>query len=280
MKLAICNEIFQGWTIDAVLEYCAKLGYDAVEIAPFTLAKSADQITPDTRRRLRQTAARLGIGICGLHWLLARTEGLGLTHPDAAVRGRTARYFCELVDCCADLGGNVLVLGSPQQRNVPPELTPEQAWDFAAQTLRPAVRRAEERNAVICIEPLSPAETNFINTAAEAIRFAGQFHSPAIKIVLDVKAMCAEAAPIPAIIRDSWPHFAHFHANDRNLKGPGFGDVDFRPIAAALVQAGYRGCVSVEVFKFEDGPEVIASRSLEYLRSVFAGAKSNRRAES
>jgi sugar phosphate isomerase/epimerase len=276
MKLAICNEIFQGWSIDAVLEYCAKLGYDGVEIAPFTLAKTAGEITPDARRRLRETAARLGIEICGLHWLLARTEGLGLTHPDPAVRDRTARYFCELVDCCADLGGKVLVLGSPQQRNVPPELTPEQAWNFAAQTLRPAVRRAEERNAVLCIEPLAPAETNFINTAAEAVRFAEQFHSPAMKIILDVKAMCAEAAPIPRIIRDSWPHFAHFHANDKNLKGPGFGEVDFRPIAGALVEAGYRGYVSVEVFKFEEGPEVIASRSLDYLRSVFAGCKSNR----
>jgi sugar phosphate isomerase/epimerase len=160
---------------------------------------------------------------------------------------------------------------------VAPGLTPEQAWEFAAQTLSRAVRRAEERDAVICLEPLSPAETNFINTAAEAIRFAEQFHSPAMKIILDVKAMCSEAAPIPRIIRDSWPHFAHFHANDKNLKGPGFGEVDFGPIARALVEAGYQGYVSVEVFKFEDGPEVIASRSLEYLRSVFgqAGMKGN-----
>jgi sugar phosphate isomerase/epimerase len=280
MKLAICNEIFQGWPIAAVLDYCARLGYDGVEIAPFTLAKTAGEITPGARRLLRETAARLGLEICGLHWLLARTEGMGLTHPEAAVRERTARYLCELVDCCADLGGKVLVLGSPQQRNVSAEVTPEQAWEFAAQTLRPAVRRAEERGAVLCLEPLSPAETNFINTAAQAIRFADQFHSPAMKIILDVKAMCAEDQPIPEIIRQSWPHFAHFHANDKNLKGPGFGEVDFRPIAAALLEAGYQGYVSVEVFKFEDGPELIASRSLEYLRRVFAGHSANRRRES
>ncbi len=114
-----------------------------------------------------------------------------------------------------------------------------------------------------------PAETNFVNTAADGIRFAEQFASPAMSIILDVKAMCSEEKPIPQIIRESAGRFEYFHANDANLKGPGFGDVDFHPIAAALREAGYDGIVSVEVFKFEEGAEVIATKSIEYLRSVF-----------
>ena len=82
--------------------------------------------------------------------------------------------------------------------------------------------------------------------------------------------LSSEAKPIPQIIRESWPHFAYFHANDANLKGPGFGEVDFRPIAAALKEVGYDGTVSVEVFKFEEGAEVIATKSIEYLKRVFA----------
>ena len=275
MRFAICNEIFQGWTPEATLAYCAKLGYDGLEIAPFTLAKTVGEISPLQRRQIREAAARAGVALCGLHWLLAKTEGLYLNHTDAATRERTARYLCDLVDCCADLGGKILVLGSPQQRNILPGLTPQQAWDLAAQTLSEAVRRAETHGLVICLEPLSPAETNFLNTAAEAIRFARQFDSAAMKIILDVKAMCSEPEPIPQIIRQSWPHFAHFHANDKNLKGPGFGEVDFGPIAAALREVGYDGWVSVEVFKFEEGPEAIASRSLEYLRRTFDGCNTS-----
>jgi len=81
-----------------------------------------------------KTAARCGISICGLHWLLARTKGFHLNHSDAAIRRKTSGYLCELVDFCADLGGKTLVLGSPQQRNLLPELSAQQAWDFAAET--------------------------------------------------------------------------------------------------------------------------------------------------
>ena len=122
---------------------------------------------------------------------------------------------------------------------------------------------------VICFEPLGPAETNFINTAEEGRRFAAEFESRSISIILDVKAMSTEAKPIPQIISESAGRFAYFHANDPNRKGPGFGAVDFHPIAAALRAAGYAGVVSVEVFDFEEGPEVIATKSLEYLRKVF-----------
>ncbi len=193
-----------------------------------------------------------------------------LNHPEAAVRDRTSRYFVDLVDFCADLGGRVIVVGSPKQRNIMEGVAPEQAWQWATRTFRDAVKQAEDREVTICFEPLAPVETNFINTAAEAIRFVRQFNSRSMKIILDVKAMCSEAIPIPQIIRESWPEFAYFHANDLNLKGPGFGEVDFVPIAAALKQVGYEGTVSVEVFKFDEGPEVIATQSLAYLRRVFA----------
>lgn len=270
MPFAICNEIFQGWRLEDTFAYAAKAGYDAVEIAPFTIAHYVTDISATERQRIRDTASRAGVVISGIHWVLVKTEGLHLTHPDAAVRARTARYLGELVDFCGDLGGKVIVVGSPRQRNLLPGVTLEMGWEWALGVFREPVLRAEQREVTICFEPLAPAETNFINTAAEAIRFTQQLNTPHFKILLDVKAMSSEGKPVPQIIRESWPHFAYFHANDKNLKGPGFGEVDFRPIAAALKEVGYRGWVSVEVFNFEEGPEAIAGKSLEYLRRVFA----------
>lgn len=269
MKFAICNEIFQNWKLEDIFSFVAKTGYDALEVAPFTIAKYVTEISGPERLRIRGLAERNGIEISGIHWVLVQAEGMYLTHPEKEIRGKTSKYFCDLVDFCGDIGGKTIVVGSPKQRNLMPGVSYEQAWEYATEVFREPVMRAERRAVTICFEPLAPSETNFINTAEEAIKFVQQLHTPHFKIILDVKAMCSESKPIASIIRDSWPNFAYFHANDKNLKGPGFGDVDFAPIAAALREVGYKGYVSVEVFNFEEGPEAIARRSLEYLRRIF-----------
>ncbi|MCX6953145.1 MAG: sugar phosphate isomerase/epimerase [Verrucomicrobia bacterium] len=275
MKFGICNEIFQNWQLADAMAYAKQAGYDCIEIAPFTLLPGASHkyvtaIPADERRTIRETAARVGIEISGIHWVLVQADGLHLTQPDAAIRQRTADYFVALADFCGDLGGKTIVVGSPKQRSLLEGVSHAQAWAWATEVFRPAVARAADRGVTICFEPLAPSETNFINTAAEGIAFARQFSSPAMSVILDVKAMSSEAKPVPQIIRESRGNFAYFHANDANLKGPGFGDVDFKPIAAALRDARYDGVVSVEVFKFEEGPEAIATQSLAYLKKTFA----------
>lgn len=270
MNFAICNEIFKGWKLEDAMAFAAKAGYDAIEIAPFTIAKYVTDISQEQRAQIRDAARKSGIAISGIHWVLVEAEGMFLVHSDPAVRKRSSKYFCDLVDFCADIGGHIIVVGSPKQRNIPAGATSEQAMGWARETIEPSVLRAMDKGLTICIEPLSPAETNFINTAEEAVRFIRTIRAPSLRIILDVKAMSSEAKPIPQIIQESWPHFAYFHANDKNLKGPGFGDVDFKPIAAALKEAGYEGYVSVEVFNLDEGPEAIATKSIEYLKKAFA----------
>ena len=142
MQFGICNEIFQGWKIDDAMAFAKQTGYDVIEIAPFTLGARVTDIPITERTRIRDLAKRIGIRISGLHWVLAQTEGLHLTHPDAKTRERTAAYFCDLVRCCSDLGGNTIVVGSPKQRNVMDGVNHEQAIVWAGQTFRPALALA------------------------------------------------------------------------------------------------------------------------------------------
>ena len=268
MQFGICNEIYKDWTLADAMAHAKKTGYDTIEIAPFTVCKHVTDLGTAERQRIRDTASAAGIAISGIHWVLVQTEGMHLTHPEASVRQRTATYFVELVKFCADIGGRSIIVGSPKQRNLMDGVSAEQGWEHAAGAFRPAVAEAEQRGVTICFEPLAPVETNFINTAADGIRFAKQFNSPAMSIILDVKAMSSESKPVPQIIRESAGNFAYFHANDANLKGPGFGDVDFVPIFRALHDARYDGVVSVEVFKFEEGADAIARQSLEYMKKA------------
>jgi len=124
----------------------------------------------------------------------------------------------------------------------------------------------EETNVRLCMEPLSPQDTNFLNTCDEAAAFADRLNHPRVCLNLDVKAMATEPTPTPELIRRYAGRTGHFHANDTNLRGPGFGDTDFRPIFQALSDRQYEGWVSVEVFDYSPDPETIARDSLRYMK--------------
>jgi sugar phosphate isomerase/epimerase len=272
MRYAICNETFEGWEHERVCRFVAGLGYQGLELAPFTLAPRITDVTPERRRRIRRQAEDCGLQIVGLHWLLARTEGLHLTSPDELVRRRTADYLVELARCCRELGGDVLVFGSPAQRRIPAGATRAQAADFALDTFRRALPGIAGCGVQVCLEPLAPSEADFLNTARETVELLDRIDHPSFVLHLDVKAMAADEAPAPELIRRHAPRTGHFHANDPNKRGPGFGATDFVPIFQALRESGYAGWVSVEVFDYSPDPETIARESLRYMKECAAKA--------
>ena len=270
MRYAICNETYQGWDHARVCKHAASVGYTGLEIAPFTLAPRITDVSAEQRRTIRAQAEDAGLKIIGLHWLLAKTTGLMLTSPDEHVRQATATYLAEQAKCCADLGGDLMVFGSPAQRRVPEGATPEQASAWAIDTFRRAAPAFRDNGVTLCVEPLSPPDANFINTAAEAEELIRHIDRPGFKLHLDVKAMSTEATPAPDLIRQHAASLKHFHANDPNLRGPGFGDTDFVPIFQALKEIGYQGWVSVEVFDYAPDAETIATKSIEYMKRCAA----------
>lgn len=273
MRFAVCNEMFQDWPLDDVFRLVAEAGYAAVELAPFTLAETIFDLPVERRRQIRRSARDHGLEIAGLHWLLVGPPGLHVNHPDPEVRARTVGYLEELIRACADLGGRVLVFGSPKQRWVLPEVSYAEATKLALATFGACARAAEANGVVFCLEALPAPEANFMTTTAEVVELVRQIDSPGLRMVLDVKSMCAEPTPIPELVRLAAPYLAHFHANDANRRGPGFGEVDFVPIFRALRQVGYDGYVSVEVFDYSPSPEVIARESLSYMLKADEAAK-------
>jgi sugar phosphate isomerase/epimerase len=266
MKFAICNETFLDWPHERAFEFAAGCGYTGIEIAPFTLGSSAHEITPSQRAEIRRLAAANRLEVVGLHWLLAKTSGLHLTSPEPEVRRRTSEYLGELARLCRDLGGSILVFGSPQQRNLLPGVSPADGMKYAAEVIERAVPAFEETDTVLGVEPLSTADGNFLLTAAEGVELVRQIGSPHVRLHLDCKAMSSEPTPIAELIRRHRDDLVHFHANDPNRQGPGFGQLDFKPILAALQEIDYTGWVSVEVFDYTPGPERLARESIDYLR--------------
>jgi len=269
MRFAICNETFRDHDFHGTCAEAARHGYTGLEVAPFTLG-NPETLTPAEAAKYGSIVRDHGLEMVGLHWLLAKTEGYHLTHPDPKIEARTFDYARHLAEICSAMGGNIMVWGSPQQRTLEPEWSRPDAEarfiDFF-QRLSPHLADA---GVTIAFEFLGPSETNFITTAAETINFLEKINSPNVRLHLDVKAMSADTKPIPEIVRDSLQWTAHFHANDPNLQGPGMGTVDFPPIAAELIKGGYDKWVSVEVFDTNISPDTLASESMQNLRTAFA----------
>ncbi|OYW24330.1 MAG: D-tagatose 3-epimerase [Planctomycetales bacterium 12-60-4] len=217
---------------------------------------------------MRKIAADHGLTICGLHWLLAKTEGFHLTTYDAAVRKNTADYLIELGRACADLGGSIMVFGSPAQRTLERGMSREQAYDHAVEVFQAVMPALGDCGVTICMEPLTPLETDFCNSCADAAELIARVDHPCLQLHQDVKAMLSESTSIPELIAQYAPITRHFHVNDSNLLGPGMGSTDYHPILAALQKTQYSQWISVEVFDYRPGAEHIARESLRYMREV------------
>lgn len=272
MRISICNEMFQDWPLEEVCAVCSELGYEGLELAPFTLGTDPARLGPVAIRAIRRTLQNHGMAFVGLHWLLAGTVGLHLTQEDPLVGARTVAHLRALIGLCAELGGGVMVLGSPMQRSVPSGTPTDPAVERMRKSLESLLPALESSGVVLALEPLGPEETNVVNTAGEAAEIVDQLGSPHLRLVLDVKAMATEQLPIGQIIRQHGDRLAHFHANDPNRLGPGMGSVDFLPILEALRDIDYRSWVSVEVFDFSPGARQIASISLANLKKACVAA--------
>ena len=275
MKFALCNEVLQPMPFAQQCDYAARLGYDGLEVAPFTLAADPMAITDAQAAAFRATAQDAGVEISGLHWLLVAPAGLSIVSDDKALRDRTVAVMKRLVELCAAMGGSYLVHGSPKQRSVPSGSSKADALARATEGFAQVAPVARAHGVVYCIEPLSTRETDVINTVAEAARIVDAVNSPGLKTMIDCSAAGqVESEPVDALLRRWIPsgHIAHVQVNDPNRRGPGQGDMKFDAILRAINEmqrAGhYRGAIAVEPFDYvPDGPGC-AARAIGFLRGI------------
>jgi D-psicose/D-tagatose/L-ribulose 3-epimerase len=271
MRMALCNEVLGGMPLERQCEYAASLGYDGLEIAPFTLSTTPEKISTAQAAKIRKTVEASGLAVTGLHWLLVKPDGLSLTDPDAAVRARTLEVMMHLAGLCAELGGAVLVHGSPKQRAIAPGETHDVALARLRDALAQVAFAAARAGVTYCIEPLARKETDLINTLAEATELVRSIDHPNLRTMIDCSAAgLTENESIPSLI-DRWLPtglIAHLQVNDPNRRGPGQGDMKFAPILAALQRHHYAGTIAVEPFDYVPDGVGVAAFSIGYLRGL------------
>ncbi len=268
MRISLCNEVVADLPFADQARLAAGLGYDGLEVAPFTLDAEAPHLVPAARRaEFKRIAADAGAPITSLHWLLVAPAGLSISTADGAIRARTLDVVERLIGLAADLGATLLVHGSPKQRHIAGDGDAARAEEAMAM----AGAWAAQHGLTYCLEPLDAGQTNWARTVAEAIGIVTRIGCPALKAMLDVSAAGnGESEPVADVLRRHIPSglIAHVHLNDRNRRAPGQGQDRFAPILQALRDTAWPGFCAVEPFDYHpDGP-TSAARAIGYLRAI------------
>jgi sugar phosphate isomerase/epimerase len=270
VRVSLCNEVIAGVPFVEQCDIAVRLGYDGLEIAPFTLSNEAHLLPPGERRSLRKAAADAGLTITGLHYLLRAPEGLSITAADKTVRERTIDVMRGLCNLASDLGATILVHGSPDQRRLQPG-DEQDCRERGAQAFGAVADAAASAGVTYCIEALSRDQTAFVNTVAEAVEIVRCVNSPALRTMIDCSsAGLTEKENVPDLIHRWMPTglIAHMHFNDPNRQGPGDGEMDFAPILGALRDSGYAGDASIEPFIYKPDGFGCAARNITYIRTL------------
>jgi len=271
MRLSLCNEVLQPWDLARQCAFARTVGYDGLEIAPFTLSDAPHTLSDTEVAAARRTVEDHGLAVTGLHWLLVAPQGLSITSPEDAVRSRTRDVILGLLDLAAGLGARVMVHGSPAQRRPVDDQSYDDAWMRARDLFASLAPEAGSRGLTYCLEPLAPPDNVFIETVAEAARMVEEIGHPAFRTMIDTSAASVrEAEAVAALVRRWVPTglIGHVQLNDANRRGPGEGRDRFAAVLSALRDTGYAGDIAIEPFIYEpDGP-ACAARAAGYVRGL------------
>ncbi|MCU1236330.1 MAG: Xylose isomerase domain protein barrel [Candidatus Solibacter sp.] len=265
---SICNEAFEKWPFGDACRAIRKAGYTGIEIAPFTLAERPRDVTAAQRAEYRDVIGSEGLSFVGLHWLMVSPKGLHVTGPDANLRRESWEHIRDLIDLCADLGPDgVMVFGSPKQRGTSGGLTREQATRNYVDGLAGVAPHAASRGVKVLVEALPKEQCDVVQTLEEAAAIVREIGSPAVQTMFDVHNAIDEAEPHAALVDRYFGVIRHVHVNELDGRHCGTGSYDFKPVFEMLRRRNYQGWISLEAFDFTPGAETLANESLRYLEN-------------
>ena len=266
-KYALCNEILKEFSWAEQCEITGKAGFKGIELAPFTLVKEGVQeITQDMRQQMVRDMKNAGIVCPGLHWLfVAPPKGLHFTTPDDQLRQRSVDYLAKLIDFCGDLGGEIMVFGSPAQRGTSGGISVQEAANYFADGLAKVADQAKARNVIILVEPLPKKDTDVVNTLEEAMKIVNKVNHPNVATMFDFHNSVDETEPFSDLIQKYYRNIHHVHV--QNMDGSVIMSdkipQEYIRIFGLLKKLNYKKWISVEVFDFSPGGKFIAEESMK-----------------
>jgi D-psicose/D-tagatose/L-ribulose 3-epimerase len=279
MKFGVHTILFSASFVEKdlqLLEKVKKMGFDTLEMPPFDYDKFP-------AKQVRSISKDLGLDI---NIAYGMPPEYNIISPDKGVRRDGIDFTKKLVDLSNEAGakifGGVIYCAWGYTTG---KMRSEDEWKWGVESFREVAEHAQNSSdLVLGIEALNRFESHYINTAADAVRFAKDIGLPNVKVLLDTFHMIREESNITEAVLEAGPYVGYVHANENHRGIPGSGLVPWLEFFNALKRINYDGCLTIESFdptdevlsrmgsiwrRLADSPEQLAEQGLEFLQGMY-----------
>lgn len=154
-------------------------------------------------------------------------------------------YLKEALRRARALGLETIVFGSGGARRIPDGFDRAEATEQFAAALRMAAEEAYP-DVTIAAEHLRKAETNLMNSLAEAAELVASVGAANLALVVDIYHLNEEHEDV-GVVRDAAPYIRHVHVCGSSRQAPTDDDIDMlAPLFRALADISYDRRCSIE----------------------------------
>lgn len=274
MRYCISNWVYGDELLEVTCQRLKKFGYDGIE-----LEGEPDKYSPSKIKKLCKEYDLAVLGIAGMYpW---PTKERDLSNPNPRIRSRAVDYLKKCCDFANQVGSPLIIVVPSAVGKTEPISDPqteeewekavEEEWNYAVESVNKAALYAEGAGVILVIEAINRYETFLVNSAKQALQFAKQVDSPAVKVHLDSFHMNIEESSLAGAVRETGGMLFNFHVADSNREAVGRGHINFKEIMGALNKINYDKSLSLEPLLPVSNP-YIATKFKKYaeLRDVYA----------
>jgi sugar phosphate isomerase/epimerase len=271
MKLAFSTNAFKKYSLQDSIKKISTIGYEGVEILADIPHAYPPMFGEEQIGSAIDTLSECKIKVSNLNafTLYAITD---VYHPswienDNSLRELRTQHTINCIKLAQKIGSRNISTepGGPINRGTADIVELRKRFIHG---LNKAAAIAEKNKIKILIEP----EPNLLlENSTEFLDFIENVDSDYVKLNFDIGHFyCVKEDPAKLVYR-LVDYIEHFHLADIAANRvhhhliPGQGSIDFRSVFKAIIEIGYKGFVTVELYPYQDDPMYAAKATYDYL---------------